>query len=79
MRKGPHRCGKAHGHVHGDAAPGNGVGRIYKTLETEDLLYTTSTPLVGDIIFWDNTWDANGDGTITEDEYVNQARRATMR
>ena len=24
-------------------------------------------------------WDANGDVTITEDEYVNQARRATMR
>ena len=24
-------------------------------------------------------WDANGDGTITEDEYVSQARRATMR
>jgi hypothetical protein len=24
-------------------------------------------------------WDVNGDGTITEDEYVSQARRATMR
>lgn len=24
-------------------------------------------------------WDANGDGTITEDEYVSQARHATMR
>jgi hypothetical protein len=24
-------------------------------------------------------WDANGDGTITEDEYVSQAKRATMR
>jgi hypothetical protein len=24
-------------------------------------------------------WDANGDGTITEDEYVGQARRATIR
>jgi hypothetical protein len=24
-------------------------------------------------------WDANSDGTITEDEYVSQARRAAMR
>jgi hypothetical protein len=40
---------------------GNGVGRIYKTLEREDLLYSTSTPLVGDIIFWDNTYDENQD------------------
>ena len=24
-------------------------------------------------------WDANGDGTVTEDEYVSQARRAIMR
>ena len=46
--------------------PGNGVGRIYKTLETEDLLYTTSTPLVVDIIFWDNTYDANADNGIND-------------
>jgi hypothetical protein len=39
---------------------GNGVGRIYKTLQKDDLLYTTTTPLVGDIIFWDNTYDENG-------------------
>ena len=45
---------------------GNGVGRIYKTLEREDLLYSTSTPLVGDIIFWDNTYDANTDNSIND-------------
>ena len=45
---------------------GNGVGRIYKTLEREDLLYSTSTPLVGDIIFWDNTYDANEDDSIND-------------
>jgi hypothetical protein len=40
---------------------GNGVSRIYRTLERRDLLYSTSSPLVGDIIFWDNTYDENGD------------------
>jgi hypothetical protein len=40
---------------------GNGVSRIYKTLERRDLLYSTSSPLVGDIIFWDNTYDENED------------------
>jgi hypothetical protein len=40
---------------------GNGVSRLYKTLERRDLLYSTTTPLVGDIIFWDNTYDENGD------------------
>ena len=40
---------------------GNGVSRIYKTLERRDLLYSTSSPLVGDIIFWDNTYDENAD------------------
>ncbi len=36
---------------------GNGVERIYRTLERENLLYSTTDPLVGDIIFWDNTYD----------------------
>ena len=36
---------------------GNGVSRIYATLERENLLYSTTMPLVGDIIFWDNTYD----------------------
>ena len=41
---------------------GNGVTRIYKTLEKESLLYDSSHPLVGDVIFWDNTYDHDGDG-----------------
>jgi hypothetical protein len=40
---------------------GNGVSRIYRTLERRDLLYSTPSPLVGDIIFWDNTYDENED------------------
>jgi hypothetical protein len=41
---------------------GNGVGRIFRTLEREGLLYDTAHPLTGDIVFWDNTYDANGNG-----------------
>jgi hypothetical protein len=40
---------------------GNGVERIYRTLERRNLLYSTTHPLVGDIIFWDNTYDHNED------------------
>jgi peptidoglycan DL-endopeptidase CwlO len=40
---------------------GGGVTRLYRTLQADGLLYTTSRPLVGDIIFWDNTYDENND------------------
>ena len=39
---------------------GNGVSRVYQTLERRDLLYSTTQPLSGDIIFWDNTYDEDG-------------------
>ncbi len=41
---------------------GNGVTRIYRSLEQKNLLYSNPRPLTGDIIFWDNTYDRNGDG-----------------
>lgn len=41
---------------------GNGVSRLYKSLETKGLLYYTRLPVTGDIIFWDNTYDRNEDG-----------------
>jgi hypothetical protein len=41
---------------------GNGVTRIFRSLEREGLLYDTSRPLVGDIVFWDNTYDSDDDG-----------------
>jgi len=41
---------------------GNGVTRLYKSLEAEELLYDTRYPVTGDIIFWDNTYDRNEDG-----------------
>jgi hypothetical protein len=41
---------------------GNGVTRLYKSLEAQELLYDTRFPVTGDIIFWDNTYDRNEDG-----------------
>jgi hypothetical protein len=41
---------------------GNGVTRLYKSLEAQELLYDTRYPVTGDIIFWDNTYDRNEDG-----------------
>lgn len=41
---------------------GDGVHRLYKIMRAHDLLYTSYYPKPGDIIFWNNTYDANGDG-----------------
>jgi hypothetical protein len=41
---------------------GSGVVRLYKSLERKGLLNDTGLPLSGDLIFWDNTFDENGDG-----------------
>lgn len=42
--------------------PGNGVKKLYYYLEERDLLYKTKYPAPGDIIFWNDSWDANGNG-----------------
>jgi NlpC/P60 family len=41
---------------------GGGTSRIYQYLDDKKLLYDTKIPVPGDIIFWDNTFDSNGDG-----------------
>ena len=41
---------------------GGGTERIFRYLEEKELLYDTEMPVPGDIIFWDNTYDKNGDG-----------------
>ncbi|WP_319475737.1 CHAP domain-containing protein [Marispirochaeta aestuarii] len=41
---------------------GNGVTRLYRYMESLDLLYSSNTPLPGDLVFWDNTYDRNNDG-----------------
>lgn len=40
---------------------GGGVERIYATLEKYNLLHKETFPQPGDIVFWDNTYDRNGD------------------
>jgi probable lipoprotein NlpC len=45
-----------------DRYTGGGVERIYKIMQANHLLYTTYYPQPGDIVFWDNTYDENGDG-----------------
>ncbi|MBN2653092.1 MAG: CHAP domain-containing protein [Spirochaetales bacterium] len=46
---------------------GNGVTRLYNLLSDYKLLHFSSFPRVGDIIFWDNTYDKNND-KIENDE-----------
>ena len=40
---------------------GNGVKRLYQYLEDNQVLLETKDPEAGDIIFWDNTYDRDGD------------------
>lgn len=46
---------------------GNGVTRIYRYLDDKKLLYRPDEPALGDIIFWDNSYDKNGNG-LADDE-----------
>ena len=46
---------------------GNGVSRTYYSLKSNNGLYDDSIPGIGDIIFWDNTWDKNKDKVFGND------------
>lgn len=46
---------------------GDGVNRLYQTLKALNVLHKDTYPRPGDVIFWDNTWDANGDGKLNDD------------
>ncbi len=50
-----------------DEYSGNGVNRLYMTLKAFGALHRDKYPRVGDVVIWDNTWDANGDGYRTKD------------
>jgi hypothetical protein len=41
---------------------GNGVSRLNSYLSDLGLLYSSTQPVPGDLIFWDNSYDRNGDG-----------------
>jgi hypothetical protein len=46
---------------------GNGVRRLYATLRDEGLLYAVRYPRPGDLVFWDNTYDANNNGQADDE------------
>jgi len=41
---------------------GGGVQRIHATMQAKGLIYRPTVPVPGDILFWDNTYDANHNG-----------------
>jgi hypothetical protein len=43
------------------AAEGNGVSRLHEIVVRHDLEYDLPLPEIGDLVFWDNTYDRNGD------------------
>ena len=49
------------------AYTGSGVTRIYRWLDDEELLYRPDEPAPGDLVFWDNSYDKNGNG-LADDE-----------
>ena len=50
-----------------DKYSGNGVNRLYLTLKDLGVLHRDKYPRTGDVIVWDDTWDANGDGDRSDD------------
>jgi len=46
---------------------GNGVNRLYKSLNNWGSLHELKDPKPGDIIFWENTYDRNEDGKLGND------------
>lgn len=52
---------------------GNGVSRFYYTLNDMKTIYKENIPEVGDVIFWDNTWDRNEDKIIGNDPLTHAA------
>ncbi|MDA3956668.1 NlpC/P60 family protein [Oceanispirochaeta sp.] len=45
---------------------GGGVQRLYEFMEDRQLLYKQPHLEPGDLLFWDNTYDQNGDGKIND-------------
>ena len=46
---------------------GDGVSRLYQSLLAHGAVHRDLLPRPGDVIFWDDTWDANGDGNLADD------------
>ncbi len=50
-----------------DKYTGNGVNRLCMTLKDRGVLHSDKYPRPGDVIIWDNTWDANDNGDRLDD------------
>jgi hypothetical protein len=50
-----------------DEYAGNGVRRLYETLKDENLLYAVRYPAPADLVFWDDTYDANANGRADDE------------
>jgi cell wall-associated NlpC family hydrolase len=50
-----------------DLYTGDGVNRLYMTLRERNAIFTDRLPRPGDVVFWSNTLDANGDGDRVHD------------
>lgn len=46
---------------------GNGVLRLYKSAQAWGALHELKNPKIGDIIFWENTYDRNDNGILYDD------------
>ena len=46
---------------------GNGVSRLFLSLDKKGMIYKNRLPAVGDVVFWDNSWDKNEDGKMGND------------
>lgn len=46
---------------------GNGVSCLFYSLKDSAALKSENLPAEGDVVFWDNTWDRNGDGVFGND------------
>lgn len=46
---------------------GTGVDRLYESLESQKVLHADKYPRPGDVVIWDNTWDANNNGNPNDD------------
>ncbi len=49
------------------AVAGGGVARLYTIARDHELLRRSGIPQPGDVLFWDNTFDANGDGQFNDE------------
>lgn len=56
---------------------GGGAARIHAWMNDESLLYRPDAPAPGDLIFWDNSYDRNGNG-LADDELTHMGMAVSV-